>query len=796
MIARWLRELALGVRFAATGGRAGWARAVLTATGVGIGVTVLLVAACVPNVVTAVEGRSDAREHAHPGSEDAVPKAADTLKVARVDTEFRGRNVYGRLVQPDGEPSRAVRPPGVRELPGPGELVVSPGLKELLASGEGKLLAERFDGARVVGTIGEAGLTGPSDLAFYRGADTFLDPEATWEVVRVDSFGPQRPAQEEELPAELVLLALVVLVVLLLPVAMFVATAVRLGGEARDRRLAALRLVGSDIAMTRRIAAGEALFGAVLGLLLGGGAFLLARANADRFSILGHSLFPSDIQPSGALTAVILLAVPVCAVLVTLFALRRVSIEPLGVFREGADSGRRLWWRVALLVLGGLVLLVFGPKVRGSSGGFEVGIVTGVVLVLLGITALLPWVVEWLVSRAGGGTLSWQLALRRLQLSSGPAARAVSGVTVAVAGAVALQMLFSPLEERYTSFAGEPGERQAIVAAVGVRDADHAAAVMRRFESAEGIRSQLGFVQAEVTEEGAPEPDEEGWRPTLSLAVADCATLRLITAAETCADGDVFLAAGTEGEPGSATAPAERPVVQPGDRLDLQAGGPFVKGGPEPLWWAVPADARPVTVDAGTLMWTGHPQVLATPGALDVGSLNSAALSVISDPEPGAADAVEHVRNAAGLATAHSFVWDTLDERTAPEFALIRTGLFVGAVLVMLMIGVAMVVQTMEQLRERKRQLSVLVAFGTRRATLGASVLWQTAVPVVLGLLLASAGGLALGRTLLWMADVAAADWLAFLPLVGAGLVMVALVTLASLPVLWRAMRPDGLRTE
>ncbi|MDI5904003.1 hypothetical protein, partial [Streptomyces sp. 12257] len=49
--------------------------------------------------------------------------------------------------------------------------------------------------------------------------------------------------------------------------------------------------------------------------------------------------------------------------------------------------------------------------------------------------------------------------------------------------------------------------------------------------------------------------------------------------------------------------------------------------------------------------------------------------------------------------------------------------------------------------------LSALVAFGTRRRTLSLSVLWQTAIPVGLGLLLASGVGLTLGVVLLKMTD-------------------------------------------
>ncbi|MFD0662048.1 hypothetical protein [Thermocatellispora tengchongensis] len=104
----------------------------------------------------------------------------------------------------------------------------------------------------MVGTIGPDGLAGPGEYAFYLGTDRLDESSAT----RVRSFG--RNDLDEGVPPVLMLLGGVGVVVLLLPVAIFVTTAVRFGGEARDRRLAALRLVGADAAMTRRIAAGRA----------------------------------------------------------------------------------------------------------------------------------------------------------------------------------------------------------------------------------------------------------------------------------------------------------------------------------------------------------------------------------------------------------------------------------------------------------------------------------------------------------------------------------------------------------
>jgi hypothetical protein len=91
----------------------------------------------------------------------------------------------------------------------------------------------------------------------------------------------------------------------------------------------------------------------------------------------------------------------------------------------------------------------------------------------------------------------------------------------------------------------------------------------------------------------------------------------------------------------------------------------------------------------------------------------------------------------------------------------------------------------------------VLVAVGTRRSTLGWSVLWQSAVPVTLGVGIAVATGVALGAVLLRILGSAVRiSWFDVAALAGVGVVVVLAVTAASLPVLWRTMRPEGLRTE
>lgn len=107
-VRQWSRDLAMGAKFAFTGGREGWMRAVLTAVGVGLGVALLLLTTALPS---ALQARSD-REKARTDitfTDVGIPKASDrTLLVAAVDDTYRDKDIRGREVQAEG-PARRCR---------------------------------------------------------------------------------------------------------------------------------------------------------------------------------------------------------------------------------------------------------------------------------------------------------------------------------------------------------------------------------------------------------------------------------------------------------------------------------------------------------------------------------------------------------------------------------------------------------------------------------------------------------------------------------------------------------------
>jgi predicted lysophospholipase L1 biosynthesis ABC-type transport system permease subunit len=127
----------------------------------------------------------------------------------------------------------------------------------------------------------------------------------------------------------------------------------------------------------------------------------------------------------------------------------------------------------------------------------------------------------------------------------------------------------------------------------------------------------------------------------------------------------------------------------------------------------------------------------------------------------------------------------------------IRRDLLAAVTAVLLLIAASMLLGALEQLRDRRRVLAVLVTFGTPRRVLCGSILWQTALPVAMGLLVAGVVGTALGNALLGLIGrTSVYDWSSMLATAGIGAAASVAVTVLTLPALWRSSHPANLRHE
>jgi ABC-type antimicrobial peptide transport system permease subunit len=758
-------------------------RVILGTIGIGLAVAVLLLFASVGHIMSNRDARTNAGDR-----DTSVISGVSPTQFIQNNTPFQGDTIAGYYLHGTGANSPV--PPGLASLPGLNQIVVSPALRELLNSGAGADLRARFP-QQIVGTISESGLRGPNDLEFYAGTGPLpANGGNSLGMMNVYQFGKTPPSREVD--PTLLTLAIIGAVALLIPIFIFVSVSSRIAGAQRDRRLAALRLVGAGNWQVRRIAAAESLVSAGAGLVLGALLFLGVRQLAPSIEVLGWSTFTDDVTPSWPLIVLIVLLVPVLTISTVLFAMRRTIIEPLGVVRGGKPVRRRVWWRLGLIVVGIVLLFVAKPGSEHGSNAWVGLVAVGASALLIGVPAILPWLLERVISKAAGGAPSWQLAIRRLQLDSGTPARVVGGVAVVLAGAIALQlMLFAaanrynvPSQQALSNTNGWVQVRTTVPALDQVQAHLAKVSAAKQVDTLQMVDAMFGSAQNQQYAE---------------ITVAPCSTIINLTHARGCADGDGFAVTYT-GD--SAQEPKAGDVLNMVAYSDLASDKPKVIG-----TYQVPGNLTPVRLtNNNTTNYVPGPYlsdgVLLTPGAAAKANLpvdRNVMLWVATDSRQ--VDATDQIAN--GLA---DLTWqvdvesvsgaDALnaDQKT---FVTIRSALLGGSLFTLLLAGVSMLVLALEQVRERRRPLAVLAAAGVPRAALARSLLWQTAVPVVLAVAVAIGTGIGLAALVMRMTSLQLQlDWSSIGIFAGAALVLVLLVTAATLPALRNAMRLSALRTE
>lgn len=665
-------------------------------------------------------------------------------------------------------------------LPKPGEMYASPALAELLGSDEGKLLRPRLP-ERVIGTLDQDLVRLPADLIAWVGVD---EKTLTGDKFTMKAYSFGFDPSVNEIPAAAMMLMVIGAVVLLLPVFIFVSSASRIAGAERDRRLAALRLVGSGSRQVRRIAAAESLVGAAAGLVLGTIVFLVGRQFAESVTLFDEAVFVDDVVPNPGLVVFIVVLIPALTVLTALFALRRTIIEPLGVVRHTRPVRRRAWWRFALIVLG-VVALVTQLGAKENSDEWAWAISGGATLLLVGVPVLLPWLVERVAGRLSGGPSSWLLAVRRLQLDSGTSARVVGAVAVVLAGAIALQTVLLSVEGQI----GVPGvDNDLPPGAVDVTTTTAlAAGVELDLAAADGVTSahQLRDVLGYESETSQ-----------FSVMLLDCAALRDLAGVRDCRDGDTYGANSSYQlvpKPGTRLEWRQYPETMDGteyDPTDYEVTGT----------WTVPAGIKPVTLTENATLYSA---VLATPGALDANTLptESGARVVAKVDRDLTSDQLEGIRNSVADDRLGAYVYSyntgpdlSSDQRT---FYAIRNGLYAGSIFTLMLAAISLLVLALEHIRERRRQLAVLSASGVPRGVLGRSLLWQVALPIVLGVVLALVIGIGLAGLVLRLThERFVVDWGGVALLSAGAIALSLLVSAMTMPFLRNAMRLTALRTE
>jgi FtsX-like permease family len=457
----------LGLRLAVAGGRKSLLPFALTASGVAVGVLLLLLSLTGQSAAQGRAERSGWRS-ADPDTPATAPDGALFLAVTDYHDGTAMTRAYVAALGP-----RPPVPPGLERLPGPGEVAVSPAMRRLLASTPDDQLDDRYPG-RVTATIGDAGLAHPDDLVALIGrTPDQLGEVSSASLYAVRGFGslPSGYAYTLGLRA----LLLVGAVLLLVPVVVFVVMATRVAAAQREQRLAAIRLAGATRLQAAVVAAVETALAAVAGSALGWVGYEVGRrVLAATVTFQGARFFADDVVVAPWVLLLVLAGVPVLATLTAVAALRRVQVGPLATGRRARRPLPSAWRALPLAIgVGGQLA---AASLRGVVDRRTLDNVAPlfVILTLAGLVAIGPWLC--MLTARGMARVSRRvpglIAARRIAGDPRATFRAISGVVLAVFVVTYSASLVDPSEDRSDS--GGQGElRPGVVEIVtgGVQDA-------------------------------------------------------------------------------------------------------------------------------------------------------------------------------------------------------------------------------------------------------------------------------------------------------------------------------------
>ena len=423
-----MRTLQLGLRLSRPVDRSGWVRLALVSIGGAMGAFALLAMLSIPAVVDAQAGRLAGQSLDRIESEDAEAQLPAPMLANRVE-EFVGDRPLTRIAV-GSVTSQAHRPQWLSDYPQPGELAASPALIELLDTDPDDV-GTRFP-QTLVEVVADDGLVSPDQLLAIVGVeDEAFVPFGTGGPVR--GLGLADPLHKGPDRRVIRVLAAAAAVFVVLPTMILIATSARLSARTRQRRLAALRLLGLTPARTAAVNAVEVILATGCGAIVGALLWRLAIPKAGSVGVGSLHWFPQDVAVSGQLVAASLATLVAMAATISVLTTRQAVTNPLDE-RSSAPPETSPRLRRLVLVLLGFALLGICTAWSNPTTAWFALFALGNLAVGIGLYVALPLIAVACakVMRRATSSPAPTLAARRLAHEPGAVARTTAAVLTLV----------------------------------------------------------------------------------------------------------------------------------------------------------------------------------------------------------------------------------------------------------------------------------------------------------------------------------------------------------------------------
>ena len=418
----------LGLQLIVKGGREALVRLLITTIAVAIGVTILLGVFADFHAFEKTSDRPSWESSSGEGVTAVPSHVSNALLWNYSENIYQGQFIEQLILAALGPNAPLL--PGITRLPAAGQYYASPALEALLKTVPKNELGDRFQGTQI-GTIGEAALSFPTELAIYDGysPNQLVRLAGTIEVTNIAT------AEQLQGTTNIYKEAFgIAAKAILFPLLILINTATKLSATRREDRYAAMRLVGATPHQINIIASVDAITSSLLGTLLGSVIFLTIRPAITDISFSGVKFFPNYVTPPVWGYIILILAVPIIAAIASLISLRRIQISPLGVSRKVTRPKPRAWCLIPLIA--GIILFPYAANHinNGAAKGNPAPLFIGFLLIMVGIVLSGSWMIMQitkLLARFARRAPSL-LAARRLSDNPKGAFRSISGLVLAV----------------------------------------------------------------------------------------------------------------------------------------------------------------------------------------------------------------------------------------------------------------------------------------------------------------------------------------------------------------------------
>ena len=437
-------------------GRQSFARLGLTTAAVALGIVLVCGFMVGINGIMGRTGGSAISLAAHQASRKEASQqpinGVEPLRISNVARLGNASKWHGQLIQTYSIYGTAKSPQFAKlKTPGPGEYYLSRALAGAVAQyPDDNILARFGKNTKYLGVLPSEYTASPDALMMVRGASA-EEVAASDDVAKVQGqasyFANVYRTDANGLTSNVGLdpISIIVLgiggTILLFPIVIFVSVATQLGAAQREKRYAALRLIGATKQQVARVLILESLLASVVGVLIGLGVFWLLQTPLQQFKMDGMRFNPGDLALTAGQYALIIGLTLGLTVFVNWRRMRRAQISPLGVSRSIEKVKKLRGWR-ALVPAAGIAIFVWLSSKPGldwltvnkESAMPILLLMAALLLVMFGIILAGGWLTNKLSLLAArwANNGSMLIAGKRTAVHSRTVFRGVSGVVLAL----------------------------------------------------------------------------------------------------------------------------------------------------------------------------------------------------------------------------------------------------------------------------------------------------------------------------------------------------------------------------